>query len=144
MSHPLLSSPYRVSPRALRVGQYVYRESANGENGGWYRVVATEWVPLSRGGRWYIQIEVPEKLRNLLADHYHLTAQKPVTVRDVAPAPTPVVSSAQGSLLLGGTDEPVRCRVLNGVAVHWWPEPALPGMSCLCGERVKESEEERA
>jgi hypothetical protein len=89
MDTPPLGPPHRVSPRNIAVGQYVFRERRYGHGGGWCRVTGTEW--LAPRGRWRIDVAVPENQRAELTAYFHVTAQKHVQVRDVAPGLTSAI-----------------------------------------------------
>jgi hypothetical protein len=43
--------------------------------------------------------------------------------------------------VFGRPGEPVMCRTIGEVSVHWWPSAeAKPGDWCLCGEMQKKAE----
>jgi hypothetical protein len=48
--------------------------------------------------------------------------------------------NALGSLL-GQPGDPVMCKVLPGISVHWYPTAAPAGTPCMCGQRRKDADE---
>jgi hypothetical protein len=52
------------------------------------------------------------------------------------------VSGPIATMLGTGTALPTSCkRFAPDVAVHWYPQGAMPGTSCFCGELVMRDEE---
>lgn len=77
---PDLGSEERVLPRDIEPERHwIWRQSPRGAHGGWYRIVRTKWKPSNR--HYYIQIDRPEALANLLANHFFLQPQRRVAVR---------------------------------------------------------------
>lgn len=77
---PLLDVARRVRARELAPGHWVQRTTPDLLRSDWYLVLRVEWKPAR--GLYYIQFDLPHRMRNLLADHYWLRPGDSEKVRE--------------------------------------------------------------
>lgn len=94
-TRPDLAPAVSVGPRDLEPQEHwIWRESPQGRYGDWYRIVQMMWKP--RANNYYVQIDRPEGLANVLANHFYLQPRQRVSVRRPHTPTTESVNTESG------------------------------------------------